>query len=50
MKKIVTVVGMIMFTLTLGACNTMKGMGKDVERGGEKVQEKATEVQTGAPK
>ncbi|WP_414691419.1 entericidin A/B family lipoprotein [Noviherbaspirillum sp.] len=27
-----------MFTFSLSACNTMKGMGKDVERGGEKMQ------------
>ncbi|WP_110656570.1 entericidin A/B family lipoprotein [Salinicola halimionae] len=24
--------------LTLGACNTMHGLGKDIERGGEKIQ------------
>jgi len=27
-----------MFTLGLTACNTMSGVGKDIERGGEKMQ------------
>ena len=26
---------------TLAGCNTMEGMGKDIERGGEKIQDKA---------
>lgn len=26
---------------TIAGCNTMQGMGQDIERGGEKVQEKA---------
>lgn len=38
MKKIVSVLSILMFTLGLSACNTMKGFGQDVERGGEKVQ------------
>jgi entericidin B len=38
MKKIITVLSMMMFAFSLSACNTMKGFGKDVERGGEKVQ------------
>jgi entericidin B len=25
----------------LAACNTMQGLGQDIERGGEKLQEKA---------
>ena len=27
---------------TLTACNTMEGAGKDIEKGGEKIQEKAS--------
>lgn len=27
---------------TLAGCNTMQGLGQDIERGGEKIQEKAT--------
>ena len=38
MKKIISILSILMFTLGLTACNTMKGFGKDVERGGEKVQ------------
>lgn len=29
------------FLLVLFGCNTMSGAGKDIERGGEKIQEKA---------
>ena len=28
---------------TLAGCNTMEGMGRDVERGGEKIQKEAQE-------
>jgi predicted small secreted protein len=38
MKKCLSVVSLMMFVLGLSACNTIKGMGQDVERGGEKVQ------------
>ncbi len=27
---------------TIAGCNTMQGLGQDIERGGEKIQEKAT--------
>jgi entericidin B len=30
--------------VSLSACNTMQGAGKDIERGGQKVQEEAKEV------
>lgn len=45
LRRIVSVIGIISFTLSLGACNTFRGMGKDVERGGEHVQDAATDVQ-----
>lgn len=38
MKKTISILSILMFTLGLTACNTMKGFGRDVERGGEKVQ------------
>lgn len=38
MKKLISILSILMFGLSLSACNTMKGMGKDVERGGEKMQ------------
>ena len=38
MKKIMSILSVLMITIGLSACNTMSGMGKDIERGGEKVQ------------
>lgn len=32
-------------TVTLLACNTIRGFGRDVEKGGESIQEGATQVQ-----
>ena len=31
----------LMGLLVLAGCNTMSGMGKDIERGGEKIQDKS---------
>jgi entericidin B len=47
MQKLISVLGVLMFALGLTACNTMQGLGQDVERGGEKVQETAKDVQNG---
>lgn len=41
MKKIWLVLTIGMMVITLSACETMKGLGKDVEDAGEWVQEKA---------
>ncbi len=41
MKRIVMMMLMGMMILGLSACETMKGLGKDVEDAGEWVQEKA---------
>ena len=41
MKKILIILAMAMMVFTLSACETMKGLGKDVEGAGEWVQEKA---------
>ncbi len=41
MKKIISVLSILTVTIGLSACNTMQGMGKDIERGGEKVQDSA---------
>ena len=38
MNKVISLLSIVMFAFSLSACNTMKGFGKDVERGGEKVQ------------
>lgn len=45
MKKLISVMGILMLATGLSACNTFKGMGKDVERGGEKVQDAASGAQ-----
>jgi predicted small secreted protein len=42
MNKILIVLVMGMMVFTLSACETMKGLGKDLEDGGEWVQEKAS--------
>ena len=39
-KNIIIVVCGLLF-LALAGCNTMEGAGKDIERGGEKIQEAA---------
>jgi predicted small secreted protein len=47
-KKILTVLmmlGMFGTLSTLSGCNTIAGAGKDIERGGEKVQDSAHDVQ-----
>jgi entericidin B len=41
MKKIISVLSILMFAVGLAGCNTMQGVGKDVERGGEKIQGEA---------
>lgn len=45
MKHIVSLISLIVFTLSLSACNTMHGMGKDIERGGEHMEDAASKVQ-----
>ena len=45
MKKLITVLSVLMFAAGLSACNTFKGFGQDVERGGEKVQGAAENAQ-----
>ena len=39
------IVGLILLGITLAGCNTMSGMGRDIERGGEKLQNQARETQ-----
>ena len=38
MKRLVL---LLVAALTVAACNTMAGLGKDIERTGEKIQDKA---------
>jgi entericidin B len=42
MKRIVA---LVLLGMALAGCNTMSGMGRDIERGGEKVQDQAHETQ-----
>lgn len=39
-KKLITAMMLALAVLATG-CNTMHGMGKDIERGGEKIQREA---------
>lgn len=43
MKKIAAVFTLLMLAVLAG-CNTMQGMGKDIERGGEKLQNSAKDT------
>jgi predicted small secreted protein len=40
------IVGLILLGIALAGCNTMAGVGRDVERGGEKLQDQARETQS----
>jgi len=40
MKKLIAVFCVLAMSVGLTACNTFEGFGKDVERGGEKIQGK----------
>jgi predicted small secreted protein len=41
MKKLASVVLLVSIAISLSACNTMAGIGKDVEKAGEAVQDAA---------
>jgi len=42
MKRIVVLLMLALFSMsTLTACNTMAGAGKDVQKAGEKIEDKA---------
>lgn len=45
MKKLIAVLSVLLFTAGLAGCNTFRGLGQDVERGGEKVQDAAAGAQ-----
>lgn len=45
MKKLASILSVVGLSVALMGCNTVNGMGKDVERGGEKVQGAAKETQ-----
>ena len=39
------ILALVALGLTLAGCNTMSGVGRDIERGGEKLQGEARETQ-----
>ena len=45
MKKVSAILSVVALTFVLSGCNTVNGLGKDVERGGEKVQGVAKDTQ-----
>lgn len=48
MKRLLALIVVSMFMMgTMTACNTMAGAGKDVEKVGEKVQDKAEDCKDG---
>ena len=40
--KIITTFLILVFAVTLTACNTMAGAGQDIQKGGEKIEDAAT--------
>jgi len=40
-KKILAALMLVGILGTIAGCNTMQGLGQDIERGGEKIQDKA---------
>lgn len=46
-KKIIALLTMLGFLGVLAGCNTMHGLGQDIEKGGENMQRKSDEVKRG---
>jgi len=48
MKRLITLMLLAMFSIgSLSACNTMAGAGKDIERAGDKIEDKAEDCKDG---
>ena len=45
LKKLIYVFAALATALALSGCNTMEGVGKDVQKGGQKIQEESKEVE-----
>ena len=45
MKRALVIALALAISGLVGACNTIDGIGKDVERGGEKLQQSSKDVQ-----
>ena len=46
-KRFVLLLMMTLFSIGLSACNTVAGAGKDVQKVGEKVEDKAVDCKVG---
>ncbi len=44
MKKLIAVIALIFAAGLMTGCNTIQGAGKDIERGGEKLQDSAKDA------
>ena len=38
MKKLLILIAFVALSASLGGCNTVEGMGRDIERAGESIQ------------
>ncbi len=48
MKRLTTLLLLAMFSMsTLTACNTIAGAGKDIEKAGDKIEDKAEDCKDG---
>jgi predicted small secreted protein len=48
MKRLIALLALVLFSIsTLTACNTMAGVGKDVQKAGEKVEDTADKCHEG---
>ena len=45
MKNLLAAIAVMFAAGVLAGCNTVQGAGKDIERGGEKIQDVAKDVQ-----
>ena len=45
MKSLISWTGLFILSVALIGCNTMRGFGQDVQRGGEKVEDAASDTQ-----
>lgn len=45
MMKLLPLLALMFATVVMTGCNTIDGMGRDIERGGEKLQNKAQDTQ-----
>ncbi|MHB8827995.1 MAG: entericidin A/B family lipoprotein [Syntrophales bacterium] len=42
MKKVFVVASLLIFIVAVSGCNTMRGLGQDIERGGQAIEKAAS--------